>query len=198
MPSMAWRAVPGARSRGLAAQVDRALAWRPALAVVVIGANDLTHLEPVGPAVQALADAVRRLRAASAEVVVAPAPDLSAVPHVPAYLREAVRAAGAVFREQQVQAVLHQGGRVADPDRDPGFRPQRPPCRGEETASGLGERVVRRAVRPGLHEPRPSAVHRADHGCGLAPGVGVDGGAQGARDIGGVPARHVHDGDDDG
>ena len=84
---------------------------------VVIGANDLTHLEPVGPAVDALADAVRRLRAASAEVVVAPAPDLSAVPHVPAYLREAVRAAGAVFREQQVQAVLHQGGRVADPDQ---------------------------------------------------------------------------------
>ena len=110
-------AVPGARSTGLLTQVDRALAWRPALAVVVIGANDLTHLEPVGPAVQALAEAVRRLRAASAEVVVAPAPDLSAVPHVPAVLRETVRAAGALFRDRQVRAVLAEGGRVADPDQ---------------------------------------------------------------------------------
>ena len=110
-------AVPGARSSGLAAQVREALAWRPALVVVVIGANDLTHLEPVEPAVRALADGVRRLRAAGAEVVVAPAPDLSAVPHVPVFLREVVRTAGAAFREQQVAAVLAEGGRVADPDQ---------------------------------------------------------------------------------
>ena len=110
-------AVPGARSSGLDAQVRDALAWRPALVVVVIGANDLTHLEPVEPAVRALADAVRRLRAAGAQVVVAPAPDLSAVPHVPVFLREVVRSAGAAFREQQVAAVLAEGGRVADPDQ---------------------------------------------------------------------------------
>ena len=45
-------AVPGARSTGLAAQVDAVLATRPDLAVVVIGANDLTHLEPVDRAVR--------------------------------------------------------------------------------------------------------------------------------------------------
>lgn len=110
-------AVPGARSSGLAAQVREAVAWQPALVVIVIGANDLTHLEPVEPAVRALADGVRRLRAAGAEVVVAPAPDLSAVPHVPVFLREVVRSAGAAFREQQVAAVLAEGGRVADPDQ---------------------------------------------------------------------------------
>ncbi len=110
-------AVPGARSSGLAAQVRDAVAWAPDLVVIVIGANDLTHLEPVEPAVRALADAVRRLRAAGAEVVVAPAPDLSAVPHVPVFLREVVRSAGAAFREQQVAAVLAEGGRVADPDQ---------------------------------------------------------------------------------
>ena len=110
-------AVPGARSSGLAAQVRDAAAWAPDLVVIVIGANDLTHLEPVEPAVRALADAVRRLRAAGAEVVVAPAPDLSAVPHVPVFLREVVRSAGAAFREQQVAAVLAEGGRVADPDQ---------------------------------------------------------------------------------
>ncbi len=110
-------AVPGARSSGLRTQVASALAWQPSLVVVVIGANDLTHLEPVGPAVRALADAVRRLRAARAEVVVAPAPDLSAVPHVPVFLRDAVRVAGEQLRSQQVAAVLAEGGRVADPDQ---------------------------------------------------------------------------------
>lgn len=110
-------AVPGARSADLGVQVDRALPWQPDLAVVVIGANDLTHLEPPGPAVAALADAVRRLRAVGTDVVVAPAPDLSAVPHVPPFLREAVRAAGEQLRSRQVAVVLAEGGRVGDPDQ---------------------------------------------------------------------------------
>src|SRR5688572_25168627 len=63
-------AVPGARSAGLAAQVRSALAWSPDLAVVVIGANDLTHRVPVATAVRELRDAVRRLRGAGAQVVV--------------------------------------------------------------------------------------------------------------------------------
>jgi lysophospholipase L1-like esterase len=50
-------------------------------------------------------------------VVVAPAPDLSAVPHVPVFLRDAVRAAGESLRSQQAAAVLAEGGHVADPDQ---------------------------------------------------------------------------------
>ncbi|HXH79579.1 GDSL-type esterase/lipase family protein [Nocardioides sp.] len=110
-------AVPGARSSGLASQVRAALAWSPSLAVVVIGANDLTHRAPVADAVQALAAAVRRLREADVEVVVAPAPDLSSVPHVPAFLRDAVRAAGESLRQHQVAAVVEAGGHVADADQ---------------------------------------------------------------------------------
>jgi lysophospholipase L1-like esterase len=110
-------AVPGARSRGLAAQVDAATAWRPDLVLVVIGANDITHLEPVEPAVAALADAVRRLRAADAEVVVAPAPDLSAVPHVPVAFREIVRETSDSYRRRQAEVVLAVGGRLADPEQ---------------------------------------------------------------------------------
>ena len=110
-------AVPGATSSGLASQVGQALSWHPDLAVVVIGANDLTHLVPVEAAAQALGDAVRRLRTGGAEVVVAPAPDLSAVPHVPVFLRETVRAAGDLLREHQISAVLAEGGRLADPDQ---------------------------------------------------------------------------------
>ena len=110
-------AVPGATSAGLDAQVTRALSWRPDVAVVVIGANDLTHLIPVDRAAQALGEAVRRLRGSGTEVVVAPAPDLSAVPHVPVFLRETVRAAGDLLREHQRAAVLAEGGRIADPDQ---------------------------------------------------------------------------------
>ena len=110
-------AVPGATSAGLASQVRQALSWSPDLAVVVIGANDLTHLVPVEQAAAALGDAVRRLRTAGAEVVVAPTPDLSAVPHVPVFLRETVRAAGDLLRARQVAVVLAEGGRVADPDQ---------------------------------------------------------------------------------
>lgn len=110
-------AVPGARSSSLPDQVSSALPWRPSLVVTVIGANDLTHLEATGAAVRALGDAVRRLRTAGAQVVVAPAPDLSAVPHVPALLRDVVRAAGDEFRARQVAAVLAEGGAVADADQ---------------------------------------------------------------------------------
>ncbi|MCW2814117.1 MAG: family lipolytic protein [Nocardioides sp.] len=110
-------AVPGARSRGLAAQVDAVLDWRPHVAVVVIGANDLTHLEPLDAAVDALRHAVRRLRAVGVEVVVAPAPDLSAVPHVPVFLRDVVRAAGERLRLEQARAVVAEGGLVADRDQ---------------------------------------------------------------------------------
>jgi lysophospholipase L1-like esterase len=111
-------AVRGARSADLAPQVDRALTWSPLLVLVVIGANDLTHRVRQETAVQDLALGVRRLVAAGAEVVVAPAPDLSAVPHVPPQLRAMVKAAGDRFRRAQVTAVRTVGGRVADPGQE--------------------------------------------------------------------------------
>jgi lysophospholipase L1-like esterase len=107
-------AVSGARSSALRAQVDRALAWEPTVAVVVIGANDLSHQTPPDSAARDLGDAVRRLRATGAEVVVAPAPDLSTMPQVPAFLRQPLRTASATLRERQVAAATGNGGRVAD------------------------------------------------------------------------------------
>jgi lysophospholipase L1-like esterase len=109
-------AVPGARSQGLAGQVQRAVAWPPGLALIVIGANDLTHFVPPALAAEQLGSAVRELRAAGAEVVVAPAPDLSVVPWVPPQMRPVVRAASATLRQAQTQAVRAAGGHVADLD----------------------------------------------------------------------------------
>jgi len=109
-------AVPGARSAGLAAQVRRAVPWRPDLAVVVIGANDLTHLVPPDAAAADLQAAVRALRAAGADVVLAPAPDLSAVPHVPPAMKALVAAGSRALRQAQVRVTVREGGRVADVD----------------------------------------------------------------------------------
>jgi lysophospholipase L1-like esterase len=107
-------AVPGADSRGLASQVHRATACAPGLALIIIGANDLTHFVPAPQAAALLGDAVRTLRAAGAEVVVAPAPDLSVVPWVPEQVRMVVQAGCRMLQQAQTEAALAAGARVAD------------------------------------------------------------------------------------
>jgi lysophospholipase L1-like esterase len=107
-------AVPGAVSSDLTGQVRRALSWRPDVAVVVIGANDLTRLVPPERSATLLGETVRSLRAAGAQVVVAPAPDLSVVPHVPPAARQLVRVGSALLRRAQVGATVSAGGVVAD------------------------------------------------------------------------------------
>ncbi|HEV2087662.1 MAG TPA: SGNH/GDSL hydrolase family protein [Cryptosporangiaceae bacterium] len=107
-------AMPGARSADLAAQVVRAVPWRTDIAVIVIGANDLTRLVPVAQAAGQLRRAVRSLRAAGAQVVVAPAPDLSVLPHVPPVMRELVQTGSRLLRQAQLDATIAEGGRVAD------------------------------------------------------------------------------------
>lgn len=107
-------AVPGADSQALAEQVRRATACRPAVALIIIGANDLTHFVPPQQAAALLGDAVRALRAAGAEVVVAPAPDLSVVPWVPEQMRSVVRAGSQLLQQAQTRAALAAGARVAD------------------------------------------------------------------------------------
>jgi lysophospholipase L1-like esterase len=61
-----------------------------------------------------LGDAVRRLRGAGAEVVVAPAPDLSVLPWVPPQMRLVVRAGSTALHEAQTQVALSLGAHVAD------------------------------------------------------------------------------------
>jgi lysophospholipase L1-like esterase len=107
-------AVPGARSDALAAQVRRAIIWAADLALIIIGANDLTRLVPPEQAAAQLGAAVGGLRQAGADVVVAPAPDLSAVPWVPPQLRAVVKAGSDLLRAAQTRAALAAGAQVAD------------------------------------------------------------------------------------
>lgn len=69
----------GARSAHLETQVAQALRRPVDLAVVMVGANDVTHRVRPGDASRDLGLAVRTLRAAGAEVVVGTCPDLGTV-----------------------------------------------------------------------------------------------------------------------
>lgn len=109
-------AVPGARSSALADQAEQAAGWRPSVAVIIIGTNDLLHHTHAGRAAHQLADAVRRLRETGAEVVVAPAPDLSALPDTPAGLAPVLRAASMLLRDTQIIAARAAGAHIADGD----------------------------------------------------------------------------------
>lgn len=104
-------AVPGATSVDLAAQVRRAA---PAdLALLVIGANDLTRQVPPAAAADALAAAVRGLRAQGTGVLVVPTPDLSSVAWVPPALRPFVAAVSDGLRARQTAAAEAAGAVVA-------------------------------------------------------------------------------------
>ncbi len=105
-------AVPGASSLDLAAQVRRSA--RADLALLVIGANDLTRQVPPAAAADALAAAVRALRAQGAEVLVVPTPDLSSVAWVPPALRPFVAAVSDGLRTRQT-AVAEAAGAVVAP-----------------------------------------------------------------------------------
>jgi lysophospholipase L1-like esterase len=107
-------AVSGACSDALDLQVRQAAAWGADVALIVIGANDLTHFVPAPAAADMLGAAVRGLRAAGAEVVVCPAPDLSAVPWVPVEMRAMVQAASALMRDAQTRAATAAGAQVVD------------------------------------------------------------------------------------
>lgn len=73
-------AVVGGRSADLDTQIARALAAGPIdLAVVMVGANDVTHTVLPGEAVRHLGRAVETLRASGAHVVVGTCPDLGTV-----------------------------------------------------------------------------------------------------------------------
>ena len=109
-------AVPRSCSDALAGQVRQAIAWGTKLALIVIGANDLTHFVPTAQAAGQLGDAVRTLRAAGTQVVVMPAPDLSVVPWVPPQLQAMVKNGSELLRRAQVLAAQGQGARVADVD----------------------------------------------------------------------------------
>jgi lysophospholipase L1-like esterase len=105
-------AVVGAESPDLGVQVDVLAARRPELAVIMIGANDVTEGTKPSVAVPYLEDAVRRLRAMGAEVIVGTCPDLGTIRPLAQPLRAFARRLSRKMAREQTVAVVRAGGRT--------------------------------------------------------------------------------------
>ncbi len=104
-------AVSGSESSDLPLQIDRALPESPDVAVIMIGANDVTARVPVRTAVGHLRGAVLSLRQAGCEVVVGTCPDLGTLRPVPQPLRLFGRQWSRQMAAAQTVAVVGAGGR---------------------------------------------------------------------------------------
>lgn len=102
----------GAQARDLSEQVSRALEIEPHLAVIMIGANDVTHRVKPSMSVRHLENAVRLLRATGCEVVVGTCPDLGTVEPIAQPLRWVTRRWCRQLAAAQTIAVVEAGGRT--------------------------------------------------------------------------------------
>ena len=106
-------AVVGSESSMLALQLASLPAtYRPDVAVIVVGGNDVTHRVPVADSVRHLADAIDELRGRGAEVVVGTCPDLGALRPVPQPLRALGSRASRQLATAQRAVALEHGPRV--------------------------------------------------------------------------------------
>ncbi|WP_448625421.1 SGNH/GDSL hydrolase family protein [Geodermatophilus sp. URMC 64] len=105
-------AVSGAVSRDLDDQVTKALAEQPDVAVIMIGANDVTSRTRPAVSVRHLADAVSRLVEAGCEVVVGTCPDLGTIRPIGQPLRLLARRWSRQMAAAQTIAVVGAGGRT--------------------------------------------------------------------------------------
>ncbi|QGN59169.1 SGNH/GDSL hydrolase family protein [Nostocoides sp. HKS02] len=107
-------AVIGAESSGLELQLANALDQvpRPHVAVIMIGANDVTHRIDKSVAVRHLEDTVRRLHELGTEVVVGTCPDLGTIQPIPQPLRLLGRRWSRDLAAAQTVAVVEAGGRT--------------------------------------------------------------------------------------
>ena len=149
-------AVVGSEASDLAGQLDRLPpAYRPHVAVVVVGGNDVTHRVPTAVSVQHLVDAVTALQARGAEVVVGTCPDLNALTALPQPLRALASRASRQLAAAQARAVAPLGAHVvslaevvgphflADPDQMFSLDRFHPSSLGyERTALALLPRVI--------------------------------------------------------
>lgn len=103
----------GSETSMLAAQLDLLPpGYRPDVAVVVVGGNDVIHRVPLTSSVRDLAAVVTRLREMGAGVVVGTCPDLSALRPVPQPLRALGARASRNLAAAQAEAALDAGAYV--------------------------------------------------------------------------------------
>ncbi len=109
---LSTKAIVGATSKGLSGQVDAMFVAGPPpdAAVIMIGANDVTVLNSVPQSARRLGDAVKRLRASGAVVVVGTCPDFGIITAIPQPLRWVAHNRGLRLAHAQTAAVRAAGG----------------------------------------------------------------------------------------
>lgn len=110
-------AASGARASDLAGQVSRLEAAdlpAPVVAVVLVGANDATHLSGLRTVDASLGQAVRRLRSRGARVVVGTCPDLGSARAFAQPLRLVAAWRGRAVARVEAAAVRAAGGEPVD------------------------------------------------------------------------------------
>ncbi len=106
-------AVVGSESSVLRAQLSGLPdGYRPDVAVIVVGGNDITHRVKHSESVRHLAEAITALRERGCEVVVGTCPDLSALAAVPQPLRALAGRASRQLAAAQRDTALDLGARV--------------------------------------------------------------------------------------
>jgi lysophospholipase L1-like esterase len=109
---LSTKAIVGATSKGLSGQIDAMFVAGPPpdAAVIMIGANDITKPNGIGPSARRLGRAVRRLRGSGAVVVVGTCPDFGLLTAIPQPLRWVARSRGLRLARGQAAAVRSAGG----------------------------------------------------------------------------------------
>jgi lysophospholipase L1-like esterase len=109
---LSTKAIVGATSKGLSGQIDAMFVAGapPDAAVIMIGANDITKPNGIGPSARRLGRAVRRLRGSDAVVVVGTCPDFGVITAIPQPLRWVARSRGLRLARAQAAAVRAAGG----------------------------------------------------------------------------------------
>lgn len=166
-------AIVGAETSMLRAQLaGLPTGYRPHVAVVVVGGNDVTHRVRVSDSVNHLASAVSSLQARGCDVVVGTCPDLSALPSVPQPLRALGGRSSRQLAEAQRAVVTELGARVVSLARVVGpfflAQPEEMFAIDRFHPSGAGYRRTAKALLPSVlaavgHDDasvRPPAVRR--------------------------------------
>jgi lysophospholipase L1-like esterase len=158
-------AVVGAESSMLAAQIDALPAgYRPDVAVVIVGGNDVTHRVPIATAVRHLEDAIVRLRDAGAAVVVGTCPDLGALRPVPQPLRSLGSRLSRALAQAQARTADRLGARVVSLRRAVGpffiTRPDEMFSLDRFHPSALGYRRTAEALLPAVLDVLPDVRSR--------------------------------------
>lgn len=101
----------GAQTKDLDAQIDRVLHVEPSVAVIFIGANDVTHAVTIPTSLRNLRRALERLDAAGVSVVVATCPDLGTIEPLAPPLKQVARLWSRRLAAAQSAVVVECGAR---------------------------------------------------------------------------------------